>query len=382
MANHFNIFSNFNRHLFFSILLTVISILFSSQTMADDTNSQWKLVTQPVYKSNQKKELIGNGWLVSTRQGPVGLAFKLTISKNAQYGAWLGIIRTTVNFHGLDLSFLDSKNQTIKLQHERMRKIKSYSVGKGSQSVKIHVFHFPVKWDGIAQLLSAKAIDIRYRTIEEPKVVKHRMVSTEGLKLKLEELSKSVQSHPERRFYVLKQSQINSIAIGKLPVVFKKSAYLQINIKRLGSANKVKVSDEEVEKYSLNQINTLIDERKKLLIAKRKEAYKAIYDQEPNWMDMNLCPKPDLYYCRNVGQQGEDVEPILWGTAPYKYGKIQGVIWRSKHSIIRISGGTLDLNSSIEPKIIRANKAGYYYLFFDKKGRVNYVVHVDSIKVK
>jgi len=381
MTNHYKInFNTIRNHFYqFSAFLLLNCIVLSSQIKAVDTSNQWQLLTQPIYKSDQKKELLGNAWLVLIQQESAQLSFKLEISKNAQFGQWIGELRTTINIDGLDLSFVDNSNQKIKLHHERAIKRESFSVTQGDNLVKIHVFTFLIEWDGMAQLLNAQSIDIRYRTLDEPKVVSHKLISADGLKPKLEELSKTIKSNPETRFFVLTQSQLDSIAIGKLPAKFKKKVFRKIQIKLMGTGNKVKLSDEEVNKNSLVQVKNLINGRIKGLNTAKEKAHQAIYDLEPKWIDMNMCPASNVSHCHYVGRDGIEKQPLL-SMEPYNYGKIRGVVWRSKNSIIKINGGNLSLG--IEPEIVRASNAGYYYLFTNDAGRVDYVINVDSINAE
>ncbi|MDQ7050691.1 MAG: hypothetical protein Q9M92_14600 [Enterobacterales bacterium] len=377
--------SNHPLIILFNALLLVFCLVYIPQGKAEIAPSKWQLLTQPIYKSDEKKELVGNGWLIVTEQDNVRLSFWLEISKNGQLGRWLGELRTSINIEGFDFSYLAVDNKKNKLPHERATTQPSLLVAQGNtgESIKIYRFTFPIEWDGIAKLLDAQSIDLRYRTFEHPKVVSHQLISTSGLKSKLKELLQTIKSNPATRFYVLSRKEIESIVIEQLPAVFKQKVFSKIRMKLGGTMDRVKLSDQEVNNRSFNQVMELIEVRLQSWNNKTKKAHKAIYDQEPNWMDMNLCPKSDLNYCHNIGRQGvvknQSSMHRMLGMEVHNYGKIRGVIWRSKNSIVKITGGRVDFSQ--EPKIIRADTGGYYYLFSDKQGRVNEVIHVDNIKV-
>ena len=112
-----------------------------------------------------------------------------------------------------------------------------------------------------------------------------------------------------------------------------------------------------------------LDEKlRKNVLAEKKKAYQAIYDQEPKWLDMNICPRSDVTYCLSIGKTAYDQPNIMLGS-DFKYGEIIGVVWRSAGSIVRIYGGSLDYD--IEPEIYRASEAQYYFILRGDEGRID-----------
>jgi hypothetical protein len=60
----------------------------------------------------------------------------------------------------------------------------------------------------------------------------------------------------------------------------------------------------------------------------------AVFAAQPRWQ--NICPKDDVSYCKNVGKNAHNNStnpPLLRGI---KVGKIIGVSWRPKDSVIGV----------------------------------------------
>ena len=85
----------------------------------------------------------------------------------------------------------------------------------------------------------------------------------------------------------------------------------------------------------------------------------------PDWS--NICPKPDVSYCKSVNKIAHNNStnpPLMRGI---KLGKITGVTWRPKGSIIGVSPAIPAANI---PESIRTSpRDAYYYIIDDGSGK-------------
>ena len=84
------------------------------------------------------------------------------------------------------------------------------------------------------------------------------------------------------------------------------------------------------------------------------------YAKSSHWQ--NVCPATDVSYCKDVGKyayNNSTNSPFLRGV---KLGKIIGVIWRPKGSVIGISEAIPKANI---PKEIRTSPRDAYYYIID-----------------
>lgn len=86
---------------------------------------------------------------------------------------------------------------------------------------------------------------------------------------------------------------------------------------------------------------------------------------QPKWE--NICPKDDVTYCKDVGKNAHNNStnpPLLRGI---KLGKIMGVCWRPKGSVISISEA---IPSAGIPESVRTSpRDAYYYIIDDGSGK-------------
>lgn len=86
---------------------------------------------------------------------------------------------------------------------------------------------------------------------------------------------------------------------------------------------------------------------------------------QPSWTD--VCPKPDVSYCKSVGKNAHNNStnpPLMRGI---KLGKIIGVTWRPKGSIIGISAAIPSAN--IPESIRKSPRDAYYYIINDASNK-------------
>ena len=91
----------------------------------------------------------------------------------------------------------------------------------------------------------------------------------------------------------------------------------------------------------------------------------AVSVAQPKWQ--NICPDNDVSYCENVGKNAYNNSmnpPALRGI---KLGKIIGVCWRPKGSVIGISEA---IPSAGIPESVRVSpRDAYYYIIDDGSGK-------------
>jgi len=370
----------------FKIILFLVCFFQSFLVHATDANhelkNQWTTKTESIYESAEKKNLRGGIWAIKTEKKEMLFAFFIAIAKGSQSGEWRGDIRTWKEIGIYGIYYFDNKDKSHRLKIEQLRRLDSVPFNKNE---KLHRLSYLVKWDEILKLKNVKFLRIDYETRVKPKKSHSIKISLTGFETKLNELASAIKKETGSEYYLFSQERIHNTPIGQLPNFFKRD--LAEKIKSLldtkrGQLPKVSItiSGEEALKNSFNQVKALIENRFDRLYKEKQKAHRLIYDQEPNWMDMNVCPNSDIRYCRNVGKYGYENERVFQSSEPYSFGKIQGVVWRPKNSIIKIYGG--HIKYGIEPKISRTSVAGYRYLFFNKRGRVENVVPVDSIHIK
>lgn len=78
----------------------------------------------------------------------------------------------------------------------------------------------------------------------------------------------------------------------------------------------------------------------------------------------NLCPNPDIFYCKNVDKtayHGQSSPPHLKGR---KLGKIIGVAWMPKGTIIGYEKQIPE--AGIPRKALLSPRSAFYYIIFDE----------------
>ena len=86
---------------------------------------------------------------------------------------------------------------------------------------------------------------------------------------------------------------------------------------------------------------------------------------QPKWT--NICPKPEVPYCKSVGKNAYNNSmnpPLLRGI---KVGKIVGVTWRPKGSIIGVSPAIPA--AGIPESVRKSPRNAYYYIIDDGSGK-------------
>lgn len=91
----------------------------------------------------------------------------------------------------------------------------------------------------------------------------------------------------------------------------------------------------------------------------------AVFAIQPRWQ--NICPQDDVPYCKNIGKNAYNNStnpPLLRGI---KLGKIIGVSWRPKGSVIGISEAIP--SAGIPESVRKSPRDAYYYIIDDGSGK-------------
>jgi len=91
----------------------------------------------------------------------------------------------------------------------------------------------------------------------------------------------------------------------------------------------------------------------------------AVFAAQPNWQ--NICPKDNVSYCKNIGKNAHNNStnpPVL---RSIKLGKIIGVSWRPKGSVIGISEAIP--SAGIPESVRKSPRNAYYYIIDDGSGK-------------
>jgi len=85
------------------------------------------------------------------------------------------------------------------------------------------------------------------------------------------------------------------------------------------------------------------------------------YTQSPDWQ--NMCPAAEVSYCQNVGKYAYNNSTSPPGLRGIKLGKIIGVIWKPKGSVVGISEAIPE--AGIPKEIKTSPRDAYYYIIGD-----------------
>ena len=356
---------------FFIFILSLISTqAISAQVQSID----WTHGNSPIYQSTPDSKVLGHRWWLYSLQHGHQISFRFDISLDGKQGAWFGDVRAKQRLRLFDFHTYSSGKygQNVKTNGYFAQGPDSekgeWKVGESTQ--EIHLVEFAMDWVELVKLKNADTLMLRYLSVESPKTDQKSNFSLAQFEKKMAEIEKEISKHKGGRKFILTRKQVQAMPLRDLPPRIRQeiSEGITESEKRLG------VAVGELENYSMDQIKQKISDKKN---ADKKKAHQKIYDMEPKWLDMNVCPRPDVNYCKNTGKTAYEKSPLIG--EPFRFGRIIGVIWRSKGSITKIYGGSIEFD--IEPEIRRASEAEYYYLVENDKGYTSIVV-ADSVALK
>ncbi len=355
---------------FVKIVSIVIAFLLHAPVVSAAEDIDWQFGSEPIHEKGVDSPVIGTFWALGARKDDIQITFSLETSTDMKRGGWVGDIRAPEKFY-VKVYLIDDigEKRFFNLKNGR-------AVGpdteygnwkKGPSTATEQMLQFDFSWEEILMVKNSKTIVLGYAHYDTPENSKDITIPLENFNAWLNELTNAVNNMEGGARFVMTKEEIYTTPLNDLPKALRNSSLK--DVKQI--SKEISVPVVELLALSKNEIQKLrIDHAKATKDAKQaltKKAHQAIYDQEPKWFDINVCPKPDVSYCNDIGKTAyhdgsvATVEGERLVTAmAVKYGKIFGVVWRSKGSIIKIYPG--DIKWDRDPTILRAPKAEYYHI--------------------
>lgn len=340
----------------------------------------WDSFQVPIHENGPETPAVGLRSFIGVRKDGVEFSLSLATSTDLKQGRWTGLV-TAVPRPQFKLQRLTKDAvYAVKTTGARAEGPDAESHGgwkTGDSTVATHAVIFDIEWDEIKKLTESDYLRVDYTTIEDPDTSHVVDISLLLFQEKIQALEDQFATTDEGKKFFLTKAEAMAIPIKDLPESMRAGPLKKL-IER--SSDFFKLTATEVMQFSVSELTAkkeAVDEKlRKNVLAEKKKAYQAIYDQEPKWLDMNICPRSDVTHCSSIGKTAYAQPDIMLGS-DFTYGEIIGVVWRSAGSIVRIYGGMVDYD--IEPKIHRASEAEYYFIVRNDEDRVdirpcNYVV--------
>ena len=352
----------------FALFFLTIFLYAPILSAAEDVG--WVFGKEPILETGSGSPEIGTRWALGARNDDVQITFRLEVATDMKQGGWIGDIRAPEKFY-VKVYLVDEVGEKIYFKLENGKAVgpdAEFGVWKkGPVTTEQQMLMFDFSWEQMQMIKKAKAIVLGYSLFDSPNVSKDVTVSLDNFNMRLAALEASVKSVDGGARYVITQEQINTTPLNDLPKAVR--GFSLGDVKQISKELSVPViellelSKGDIQKLRRDKAEALMEAKH----AKTRKAHQAIYDQEPEWFDINVCPKPDVGYCNDIGKAAyyDSAVPLidgkrLVGAMAFKIGQIFGVVWRSKGSIIEIYRG--DVKWDRDPKIYRAPKAEYYYI--------------------
>lgn len=349
-----------------TFFLLAASLLFSSiANSAEDTDWHWGQET--IRSQGPDTPIDGKLFGIAALKDDIQITFRLEAKSDMSDGGWVGDIRAPEKFY-VKFYLIDQNGQRNYFKMKNARAVGNdaqYGSWKeGPSTLPQQAMMFSFSWDEALKIKGHKTLIVNYATADNREETIDIPFSLDTYAANLSEMEAAIRAVPGSRQFLLTEKDVRTTPINHLPANIGTPL-----IKELSKAAEILGRDKnDLMKLSFDDVETLLSEKRDAgraaERAAKKAEHKAIYDQEPDWMDLNVCPKPDVSHCRNIGRQGYEKDSMF--NKEYDHGKIVGVVWRSEGSIIHIYGGSLDLN--IDPEIIRAKTAQYFYIAKDEDG--------------
>ena len=351
----------------FKIFFLFIAITFSNNNFAATPDFDWNHGINILREAGPESPQVGIRWSLASAKDSIQVTFQLDASNDLKQGSWLGGV-TSENKFFVKFYLLDNQGNKkfLKMSNARAFGPDSdrgiWKKGPATENPKMLVFQ--LDWENMLLIKNAKSLVLNYAEYDTPKEYRDIIFPLDNFNSHLEPLEASIKKVNGGERFLMTLEEINNTPIQNLPEVIQKQWRKDL----IRVAEELEISIIEVKKHSMHGLNALqqkkVDEQRAALLAQKKKDHQAIYDQEPDWLDINNCPNSNISQCKNSGKQAYESDPMIG--EPFHFGTILGVVWRSKDSIVRIYGGITDLG--IDPEIHRATTAEYYYIVKSKRG--------------
>lgn len=352
-------------------LFLLLPLFLHAPYLSASEDVDWISGKEPIFEGGADTAIIGTRWGIASRKDGIQISFRLEVQNDMQKGGWLGDIRSTEKFF-VKFRLVDHNDNSRYLKLENPRAVGpdaqygSWKEGPSTSNEQMMTYQFG--WDELTLLKSYKSLIVEYAPYDNPDDATDIIFPLDTFNTRLGELETFIRGNVGVAKFIMTREEIENMPIVDLPSAIREG--WRTDLEKISS--KLSISMDELTKSSRKQIQTLIEEKTKAEIEARqtkvRKAHKAIYDQAPDWIDINLCPNASVQFCNNIGKTAYS-DDTMFSDLTHNYGKIHGVVWRSEGAIVRIYGGDVQMN--LDPEIYRASKAEYYYIVKNDRGQID-----------
>lgn len=352
-----------NQLRFILILALNLFWLVSPAHAAEDVD--WVIEKIPLHEAGPESPIIGARWSLGSRRDDVLFIIHFDAKTDMSHGIWYGEIRAPEKFYvTFQLVHDDSIPRNFKVDNAQARGPDAAAFGgwkEGASTVPHQSMTFGIDRERLSALTSTKSLIVKYTLFDNQEAVKFIEFPLATIGARLAEIDADIQA-TGGGVYLKTKAELEAMPFEQLPDFMVAPLLEDLN----AISTKTGRPLNELRGLSINEITQINQSADKVAdearLAERRARHQEIYDQEPEWMDLNLCPKPDVIFCSNVG--GEAYSDDIWGD--FTYGEIKGVVWRPVGSIVHIYAGMVELDH--DPKIVYAEEGAYYYIIKTPKG--------------
>jgi hypothetical protein len=342
-----------------TILIIALSVCCCVLPVHAQEDVDWVIEKNPINDSGVDAPVIGTRWSLGSRQDGVLFVIHFDSKTDRSHGIWYGEVRTSEKFY---VEFImvhsDDVPRSFKVDNAQAQGPDATAFGgwkEGPATAPIQRMAFGLDRERLNTIASSKTLILKYTPFDNSEAAKLVEFPLANFSDQLAKVDADIKADGGE-IYLKTNSELEVVPLNKLPEFMV--APLLSDLDKI--SERTGQSIETLRELSINEIKALnqaaADAEKEDRLAEIRARHIAIYDQEPEWTDLNLCPKPDLSSCANVGLEAYSDD--IWGE--FVYGIIEGVVWRPEGSIVRIYAGIEEFDR--DPEVVRAKEGAYYYL--------------------
>jgi len=343
-------------------LCTFFLVFAFSQNSHATTAIDWTEAVQQIRESGPESRVVGTRWAIASLRENVQVNFRLEASNDMKQGGWIGDIKATEKFY-IKLYLIDDSGNKKYFKVENAQATgpdSEYGRWKSGPVINnVQMMTFSMDWGKLQQIKNSRALIVNYASYDNPQKSRDISFPLDNFTAKLGNLEASIKSIKGANRFVMTTYEIDNTPMQDLPIEIQN--HWKNDLEKL--AADLNMPLDKLRTYSMSGMQKLQQEKaereKNAQIEKRKKEHQAIYAMEPDWEMINDCIFNHNQYCDQIGKQAYEKKGTF-GFEPFHFGKIIGAVWRDSGSIIRIYGGSVEMN--IDPKIVRAESPGYYYI--------------------
>lgn len=349
-----------------SILILTLGICLSITSVRAAEDVDWIASVDPIYESGPNTPIVASKWSLGSRRSEIVFSVMFDALLDMTRGNWYGEIAAPEKFFvNIYLLYENGAQEDMNIDDAKARgpDTENGFWKDGPETVEIQSVIFDLTREEIDEIGKADSLVIVYSSFDSKDDRTEIVFPLQSFNDRLADVDTSIRTQGGA-YYLLTKDEVEATPLNELPIYVVEQ--WQDELKDVSVALGKPI--EELHQLSNDDIRSLVAAKKaadvRKIEAARRAEHQAIYDQEPDWMDLNLCPKPDVSYCENVGREAYTNDMMVGGD--FTFGDIQGVVWRPEGSIFRIHGGSVE--HDFAPEIVRARSAGYYYIIRTPEG--------------